>query len=116
MKKINNLERRIYSEWAFSNFENEKAKINFEIYMELTNKYKVYRDDCSYAVDIDILKDDTYDVIIGRLAGYNHAEYKVYKNKPNLTDSELALLCDEGNLCFGYKIEESKTRYYVFED
>lgn len=102
--------KRIYSSWAFSENEREKSKINYEIYKELIQKYKVYRGDVR-----ENLNFDNYDVIINRTACYLHGEYKVYKNTPNLSDDELALLCDEGNLCFGYSKMGSKG-FYVFED
>jgi len=42
-------------------------------------------------------------------------EYTVYKNAPKLSDDELALLCDSGNLCFGYK-KSGVNEFYVYED
>lgn len=52
--------------------------------------------------DGESLKFEDYDVVIGRKPGYHHALYRVHKNAPCLSVGELALLCDHGNLCFGY--------------
>jgi hypothetical protein len=111
-----NLEKKVYSSWAFTENESEKARINREIYNELKKKYKIYRHDLKInlvdGIDVDF-KD--YDVVIGRKAGYNHAEYHVYKNAPKLSIDELALICDSGNLCFGYSYQ-GNNNFYVFED
>lgn len=97
------MERRIYSSWAFTENEREKAEINREIYKELMGKYKVYRNDIQMDLkDGESLKFEDYDVVIGRKPGYHHALYRVHKNAPGLSIEELALLCDHGNLCFGY--------------
>ena len=77
------LERKIYSPWAFTENENEKAKINREIYQEIKDKAVVEW--------------------VG--SGYGHTKYKVVSNPHNLSTLELALICDEGNLCFGYRTE-----------
>lgn len=104
------LKKRIYNSWAFSENEREKSKMNYEIYKELIQKYKVYQGDIK-----ENLNFDNYDVVIGGNACYLHGEYKVYKNAPNLSDDELALLCDEGNLCFGYS-KMGSNGFYVYED
>lgn len=57
---------------------------------------------------------DDYDIVLKRTAGYNHSTYAVIKNNTNLSQLELALICDDGNLCFGYTMEGSL--FYIFED
>lgn len=109
------MEKRIYSPWAFTENEHEKCRINYDIFAELKGKYKIFRrdqkidlidgEDCNFA---------EYDVIIGRKPGYNHAIYRIHKNAPGLSTAELALLCDEGNLCFGYTSQDGYIR--VSED
>ena len=43
------------------------------------------------------------DVVYGRVGGsYGNSLYEIYKNTPNLSKTELALICDNGNLCFGH--------------
>lgn len=100
------IERKIYSSYAFSKNEGEKRKCNAEIFEELKKKHKIFRKDNGLAVidGVDCNFAD-YDIIIGRSPKYHHAIYYVFKNVPKLTMDELALLCDHGNLCFGYSIE-----------
>lgn len=109
------VERKVYPEYAFTANESEKAKINREIYNELKEKYKIYRRDTKMQLtdgtDCDFSQ---YDIVIGRQAGHNHALYKIYKNAPKLARDELALICDCGNLCFGYTMQGEL--FYVFED
>ena len=108
------LENKIYSRWAFTENEKEKSKINREIYKNLKEKYRVYRHDLKIdivdGVDVDF---NDYDIIIGRKPGYHHSNYKVIKNEPKLSNEELALICDSGNLCFGYRYEGNHS-FYVF--
>lgn len=106
------MEKRIYVGWAFTENEREKAKINNEIHKELREKYKVYRNDANINPDVDL---NDYDVVIGRKAKYNSANYRILKNGPGLTTDELLLLCDGGNLCFGGKVNSS-TSLTVWED
>lgn len=80
MKK---LDKRVYSGWAFSADALEKRDINYEIYEEIKDKAKVK--------------------YIG--SGYAHKNYKVVSNPENLSDAELALIADNGNLCFGYRMQ-----------
>lgn len=110
------MENKIYSQWAYTENEREKARINREIYNELKRKHKVYihgsKRHLKDKIDINF---DEYDVVIGRNACYLHGEYMVHKNAPKLSNDELALLCDSGNLCFGYK-KSGVNEFYVFED
>lgn len=114
------IEKKIYSSYAFTENESEKGKQNRAIHKELTEKYKVYRNDCQYSLtDGEDCNFNDYDIVIGRKPGYAHAEYCIYKNAPALTTAELALLCDHGNLCFGYSIivtSKEITRIRVSED
>lgn len=80
---LTELRREIYSGWAFSKNENEKAKINSEIYEEIKDKAELK---CMST-------------------GYAHKKYKVVDNPENLSYKELALIADRGNLCFGYRVE-----------
>lgn len=100
------LERRIYSPWAFTENEFEKGRMNHDIYKELKSKHIIFRSDFKNKIidGVDIYFDD-YDIVIGRKPGYHHSVYYVYKNAPKLSVAELALICDGGNLCFGYSFE-----------
>ena len=75
------IERKVYPGWAFSENESEKKRINTEIYSEIENKAKV-----------ELVK-----------RGNATEEYLVLSNPEDLSDDELALICDKGNLCFGYR-------------
>lgn len=41
--------------------------------------------------------------VYSRKACYAHGEYKIYKCPNEVSLDELALICDGGNLCFGYR-------------
>ena len=43
------------------------------------------------------------DIVYSRKACYAHGEYKIYKCPNEVSVDELALICDGGNLCFGYR-------------
>lgn len=100
------IEKKVYSSWAFTKDEMEKRDTNRSIYNELCEKYKISR----YLVD----NIDDYDIVLRRTPGYNHSTYQVVKNTTDLTKDELALVCDDGNLCFGYTMKGSQ--FYIFED
>lgn len=94
------VERKIYSPWAFTTNEFEKRNMNYEIYEELKRKYKIKKKSIMESLE-ELSKD--YDVIYQRSStAYGFTDYTVLKNGPNLSTDELALLVDDGNLCFGY--------------
>jgi hypothetical protein len=97
------MERKVYSSYAFKENEREMMKINSEIYNELKEKYKILK-----VSDIDHKAPtkeeiEQNDVVYSRKACYGHGEYKIYKCPEEITIDELALICDDGNLCFGYR-------------
>lgn len=99
----NNLEKKIYSPWAFTENESEKAKINNAIYKELKEKYKILKvSDVDHRLPTNEELEQN-DIVISRKACYAHGEYKIYKCPDEITLDELALICDGGNLCFGYR-------------
>lgn len=108
------IERKVYKSYAFTENEKEKMQINKEIYNALKNKYKILK--CS---DIDHKQPtneelNQNDIVYSRKACYAHGEYKIYKCPEEITLDELALICDGGNLCFGYR--GSKTFLSISED
>ncbi|MEY8370148.1 hypothetical protein AAK938_01415 [Aerococcaceae bacterium 50-4] len=105
------MEKQIYTGWAFTINEKQKADFNADIYRELTSKYKVL---VGFSNQILAARLEDYDVVLERTAGHNHSTYKVVKNRPELSQLELALICDNGNLCFGYTTKGYLI--YVFED
>lgn len=114
------LERKVYEDWAMKGYEGEKSKINYSIYQELLEKYNIF---ISYNYKLSTAypakRFNNYDIVIERNDGHNHSLYRVHKNLPCLTNDELALICDAGNLCFGYNFKgehEGVKTFYVFED
>jgi hypothetical protein len=80
------MDKKIYSSYAFTENEEEKQQINRGIFQEIKDKAKV-----------KLVK-----------TGYASSFYEVVSNPENLSTLELALICDRGNLCFGYRTEGRK--------
>lgn len=78
------MEQQIYSGWAYTENEKEKARVNREIYEEIKHLGKAERIRTSYGC----------------------ATYRVMPTTDReLTSREMALIADRGNLCFGYRCE-----------
>ncbi len=108
------MEKIVYSSYAFEENENEKMAINQEIYNELQEKYKILKtSDVNFKSPTEEELNNN-DIVYSRKACYAHGEYKIYKCPEEVTLDELALICDGGNLCFGYS--GSKNYLSVFED
>jgi len=61
-----------------------------------------------------LVKEEDYDIILRSVGyGYAHKVYEVVKNAPRLDERSLALICDEGNLCFGYDVRGGKIVVYT---
>jgi hypothetical protein len=96
------VERKIYSSFAFTENEREKFKINYEIYKEdLEPKVKQFYQG-KRPTDQDLKDFACYECI---KHGYGHKVYKILSNPYNFSTLQLALICDSGNLCFGYRLE-----------
>lgn len=81
---------------------------NTERYKELRQQYKILR---TYTPPKDL---DEWDVVVQPLGpGYAHYRYRVVKNAPKLSGPELALICDEGNLCFGFRTSGGEIHVYT---
>lgn len=90
------IEKRIYPNWAYTENGYEKRDINRSIYKELTEKYKINK----YASE----NIEEYDIAFEfNGSGYANKSFKILSNKAGLSSDELALIADDGNLCFGYK-------------
>lgn len=100
------IEKRIYPAYAFTENEREKSIMNSTIYNELKEKYRISR----YKVD----NLDDYDIVLERKPDIYRSTYKVIKNSTQLSDLELALICDNGSLCFGYSGHGNE--FYINED
>lgn len=96
------MEKKIYESYAFTENESEKFKINYEIYEELKRKYKILKvSDIDHKIPTKEELEQN-DIVYSRKACYAHGEYRIYKCPDEVTLNELALICDGGNLCFGY--------------
>lgn len=105
------MKSKIYSDYAFTAEHQQKADINYEIYKELKEKYKI---SITTLGSLYKVNQSAFDVVLTRKQCYNSSKYRVFKNAPPLTTEELALICDGGNLCFGYTA--SGITITVFED
>lgn len=102
----------VYKSYAFTENEREKAKSNRARYEEIKSKWNIL---CRGYAGIREAEDLTiYDLIIVRKPEYHHSICKVIENKTDLTQDEIALVCDGGNLCFGYRMQGED--FYIFED
>ena len=85
-------------------------EVNYTRYKELCDTYKILRS--TYGKSSEELEEA--DVIVeGAGVGYAHTKYRVVKNKPRLSYKDLAIICDSGNLCFGYRTEGSIICVYI---
>lgn len=97
------MEKKVYSSYAFKENESEMMNINRQIYEELKEKYRILK-----VSDIDHKAPtseelEQNDIVYSRKACYAHGEYRIYKCPDEITLDEVALICDDGNLCFGYR-------------
>ena len=100
---------KVYVKWAFTENESEKRKTNAETYESICKKWRI-----GYHDNLREINEDDFDLIIERAAGYLHSTYRIIKNETDLSRDEIALVCDDGNLFFGYTMKGKD--YYVFED
>ena len=89
------LEKKVYSPWAYTENESEKAKINSEIYQEIKGKAFCVGGGNGYGFNTNymVIKDKEY---FNKLR-----EEKGEKEVVN----QVALIADGGNLCFGYRFQ-----------
>lgn len=105
-------DNKIYDSWAYTADEIQKSKSNRKALDELNKKHKIL----SYSEFQKLLdkEKDSIEVVFGRSgSGYASTIYTIYKNEPQLTTLELALICDNGNLCFGYSLRGSDIAIYT---
>ena len=83
---------------------------HYDRYNKLNELYKIgYSDAVLYCVGAE-----SYDVVVVKVGfGYAHTKYRVLVNKPNLSNEDLAIICDRGNLCFGYRANGSIISVYT---
>lgn len=79
-------------------------RTHFDRYKELKETYKIRRS--AHGLTNDQFNE--YDVVVECCGhGYAHTKYRVLRNAPGLSTLDLAVICDDGNLCFGYRSEGS---------
>ncbi|WP_317334136.1 hypothetical protein [Streptococcus orisratti] len=105
-------ENKIYSPWAFTENESQKQQSNIAALKELQEKHNIKN---KWAYDKMSEQDKaSVDVVYGEAGGgYAHSLYEIYKNTPQLSTKELALICDGGNLCFGHSSLGSTIKIYT---
>lgn len=115
---MSNVERRIYSSYAFTEDEREKSRINHEIYEELKERWRICFGKERYNHEtgkMEPINFEEFDLVYTRKAGHGHGEYTILKNETGLSSDEIALILDGGNLCFGYT-RNRENFFYIFED
>ncbi|GAA0057903.1 hypothetical protein GE023_005255 [Streptococcus canis] len=105
-------ENTIYSPWAFKENERQKQQSNLAALRELQDKYSIKT---KWEYDkMSSEEQEKVDIVYGNAGGgYGHSLYEIYKNTPNLSRLELALICDDGNLCFGHSSLGGKIKIYT---
>lgn len=104
------VEKKIYSPWAFTENEGEKRDMNCQIYREeLQPKSKKFYK--TIRPTEDELKEFTCYECIGH--GYANTKYSILSNPHNFSALQLALICDGGNLCYGYRAEGNNIVIYI---
>lgn len=102
LNRNNESDKKIRSFYSNSKYRNIFYKENKKLKKSLNNKYWV-------AIQLEKLDDDIlslFDVIVTRIINDDKKEiYKINKRN-NLSIQQLALLCDENNLEYGYKYLE----------
>ena len=108
------LERKVYSGWAFKDNAKEKARINKELYAELKSKVKMcWVNPRTRLLDCTSEDMEKYCCITVDGHGYAHTRYRILSNPHNLSNDKLALVCDGGNLCFGYRMDGDVVVVYI---
>lgn len=76
----------------------EQSEINDKIYQELQPMFKSVS-------NYNYNKEDANKYVLYSDLGFGYANhsYRTHSNTYNLSDDEIALVLDGGNLCFGYR-------------
>lgn len=98
------LEKKVYPSWAFTEYSEEKRRINADIYNRLIQENKI---------GYNYKAKELYDLVLEVDYEPNMKEYTVHKNKNKLTADEIALIVDNGNLCFGYTGDERSGKVWI---
>lgn len=85
-------------------------------YNELKETYKINHTGLRAYKDGEwvLINPDDYDIIVEHAGhGYGTTQYRIIKNKPGLSDDELAEICDRGGYNFGHRREGGKLLVYI---
>lgn len=76
----------------------EQSEINDKTYQELKPMFKSVS-------NYNYNKEDSNKYVLYSDLGFGYANhsYRIHSNPYNLSDDEIALVLDRGNLCFGYR-------------
>ena len=84
----------------------DKIATNYDRYKRMLHTYTV----STHRVE----NMDDYDVVVECIGyGYAHKKYRVLKNAPSLNNEDLAIICDNGCLPFGYRCEGGVICVYI---
>lgn len=105
--------------YAFSGNEREKSKAVHERFSELTKKYSIGKTN-SFSLKKMTEKEleaemEKFDIFISREPKYHHSIHTVLKNNTDLSNEDMLIICDSGNLCFGGPYE-GHNQYRISED
>ena len=108
-----------YSDYASDNDYKQKSTMNYLYYVGLQRKYKILAIDKLDGENAKIIaqkEDNLYDLIYSYESIHSSfkADYYIYKAPKELTKDEIALILDNGNLCFGYS--SAGSYYTIYED
>ena len=101
MTEVIQLEKKVYSPWAYTENESEKSKINYELYKEIKDKAHCVGGNNGYGFSTSYMVIDDQDYFDS-----------LKKNKGDKeVINQIALIADSGNLCFGYSFLGKLTEY-----
>lgn len=99
--------------WAFISDTDKRDEIGKAIldrYHSLIDEYNIIFGNQKYDPMVKGMRDYTEDEInkadiwiILDGGGYAHTDYYIRKNTTDLDNDDLAIICDRGNVCFGYR-------------
>lgn len=105
------MSRTIHKNWAFSLDEKKCSFENAESYSQLISQYKIKR---VRGINEKVNDEAGYDIVIaGGACYYGRTVYYIMKAPAEISVDELALICDTGNLCFGYEGDRKEIVVYT---
>lgn len=113
VKEYDSPNGKFYSSWAFNENSHELSKQNHEVLRKFDGKYIKAHGDWR---DVEKVCSENPDkmVYVETTQTYHEQHFSIVQNPDNLSEAELALIVDGGNLCFGFK--GSQTRIDIYTD